>query len=262
MSKIWENKEEITTEDLADLFQKLHAGWAAREQDAARWAKQWMEPDAQAYALAQATAFHQLAGTMESLASAARVGAMPQETRTRDEAMSYLTRLAADCDTGRPTAFRRAEARAFRQAARTLAGRPVRPDTPAVLYAYLISEDPLGTALQKIGLCDDAPETIGTAVRMLKRFYTNGSDCRNTRIRIAGRSLMATSAGGDVPSVRDTNGTVVLYGTVLVMAADPDARNPCGGLRYEDAMWLKQHIRHIKRKPGRDALVLDGVDPV
>ena len=199
---------------------------------------------------------------MESLASAARRGARPQETRTKDEAMSYLTRLAADCDTGRPTAFRRAEARAFRQAARTLAGHPVRPATPAVLYAYLISEDPLGTALQKIGLCDDAPETIGASVRMLKRFYTNGSDCRSARIRIAGRELMAVSAGGDVPSIRDRNGTVILYGTVLVMAADPDARNPCGGLCYADVMWLKQHTKHIPRKPGRGAMVLDGVDPV
>lgn len=266
MSKIWENKKEITTEDMAVLLQELHADWAVREHDAARWADRWREPEVQTYAKAQAAAFRQLAGPMESRANAAKRGVIPLETWTRDEAMSYLMRLAAECETGKPTAFRQAEARAFRQAARTLAGHPVRPDTPAILYAYLISEEPLGISLQNIGFCDDTPETIDAAVRMLKRFYVNGSDCQSVLIRAAGRKFMAFCAGGGIPSVRDTNGTVLLHGTVLVMAADSD--NTCGGLRYEDVAWLRKHTKHIYRHSSDkyevdgDMLVLDGVDPV
>ena len=206
----------VTTDDLTALFVRLGSDWTAREREAIRWKDRKGASHAE-----------EMAGAFETMTDCMPV--MAQPVWTKAGAAAYLMRMADSCrenaaglrekmgDDFDLALLKDAEARAYRQAAWTLAGRPVRPDTPAVLRCCLIEPDAPSPRLFAPGYCDDNPGELEAAFRAFEAYYKISRE-NDRLLETGGHTLLATSAGGDVPSVRGQDGEPLLYGKTLLYA--------------------------------------------
>ncbi|MGN0254647.1 MAG: hypothetical protein ACI4D6_01520 [Chordicoccus sp.] len=254
----------VTTDDLTALFVRLGSDWTAREREAVRWKDQ----KGASHAEEMAGAFETMADCMDGMAQTDTAPAW-----TKAGAAAYLRRMADSCrknaaglrekmgDDFDLALLKDAEARAYRQAAWTLAGRPVRSDTPAVLRCCLIEPDAPLPRLFALGYCDDKPGELETAFRAFEAYYKISRE-NDRLLEAGGHTLLATSAGGDVPSVRGQDGEPLMYGKTLLFETNAQPWPFCYGLSYEVMRFLEEHIRRMPCSvPGKadgSSLVLDG----
>ena len=234
--------EWVTTNDLTALFDRLQSEWTARKESAVQ------QNDAKGvqHAKEQAEAFAHL---QHFLTSRAAERGTAQESWTHAAADAFLSTQACACRNEE-------KARAWRQAAWALNGRnKIWPDMPAVLRAYLVDAKAQEARTLDIGYCDDDPAETSAAYRALAKEHVRSawkSGHSSTLFNIGKREFMAESAGGDVPSVRNADGKIVLYGTAIILPMSPD---------QEDMRALEEHTKRVPfGKSAQPVLMLDCVD--